>query len=205
MKNLVFPTYEDLDEEALKDWEDNLQNTSFNMMRILIKHTDKKVAKLQSEIEILEKEIDEIPQKDLVDKNYEILNKILEDYQIYLHDKKLRKVKRDHLDYKLGRIDTFAQKYDNVKVSGSGNNLDTLTSEIDFSSGSSMSSLDSSISKESGSSKQIPHSSSNILVEMERLRLGTKTNRRETRLEGVGDNGEKGSEKQGVRTRSKKE
>ncbi|KAJ1096477.1 hypothetical protein NDU88_001617 [Pleurodeles waltl] len=72
------------------------------------------------DIEILEKEIDEVPQKDLIKKNYEILHKIVEDYQIYLRDKKLRKVKHDDLDYKLGRIYTLARKYDNVKVSGLG-------------------------------------------------------------------------------------
>ncbi|KAJ1097259.1 hypothetical protein NDU88_002384 [Pleurodeles waltl] len=150
-------------------------------------------------------EIDEILQKDLIKKNYEILNKIVEDYQIYLRDRKLRKVKRDDLDYKLGRIYTFARKYDNVKVSGPVTNRDTFTSDTDLSSGSSMSSIDSSTSKESGPPKQVPHSSSNVLVEMERLRLGTKTNRREIRPEGVGNDGEKGLEKQGVRTRSKKD
>ncbi|KAJ1140078.1 hypothetical protein NDU88_006439 [Pleurodeles waltl] len=56
-------------------------------------------------------------QKDLIKKNYEIMERIVEDYQIYLRDKKLRKVKRDDLDYKLGRIYTFARKFDNVKVS----------------------------------------------------------------------------------------
>ncbi|KAJ1200546.1 hypothetical protein NDU88_004369 [Pleurodeles waltl] len=196
----------DLDDEALKDWEDNLQNASFNMMRILIKHTDKKVAKLQGDIETLEKEIDGVPQKDLINKNYEILHKIVEDYQIYLRDKKLRKVKRDDLDYKLGRIYTFARKYDNVKISGSGTNRDRFTSDTDLSSGGSMSSLDSSTLQDSESSKQVPHSSANsFLVEMERLRLGTKINRREIRPEGVGNNGEKSLEKQGVRTRSKKD
>ncbi|KAJ1217750.1 hypothetical protein NDU88_005340 [Pleurodeles waltl] len=206
LRILIFPTYEDLDDEALKDWEDNLQNASFNMMRILIKHIDKKVAKLQDDIETLEREIDGVSQKDLINKNYEILHKIVEDYQIYLRDKKLRKVKRDDLDYKLGRIYTFARKYDNVKISGSRTNSDRFTNDTDLSSGGSMSSIDSSTLQDSEPSKQVPHSSANsFLVEMERLRLGTKTNRREIRPEGVGNNGEKSLGKQGVRTRSKKD
>ncbi|KAJ1142022.1 hypothetical protein NDU88_008350 [Pleurodeles waltl] len=85
-------------------------------MCILIKHTDKKVTKLQGDIETMEREFESVPQKDLVKKNYEILDMVVEDYQIYLRDKKLGKVKRDDLDYKLGRVYTFARKYDSVKV-----------------------------------------------------------------------------------------
>lgn len=53
-------------------------------------------------------------------KNYDILNKILEDYQIYLRDKKIKKIKRDDKDYRDRRIYTFAHKYYKVKVSGEG-------------------------------------------------------------------------------------
>ncbi|KAJ1092739.1 hypothetical protein NDU88_005849 [Pleurodeles waltl] len=112
-------------------------------MRILIRHTNKKVAKLQEDIETLEREIDEIPQKDLVKKNYEILGRIVDDNQIYLRDKKLRKVKRDDLDYKLGRVYTFARKYDNVKVHEARTSRGGVSRDTDLTSGSSVSSLDS--------------------------------------------------------------
>ncbi|KAJ1210763.1 hypothetical protein NDU88_006125 [Pleurodeles waltl] len=205
LRILIFPTYEDLDDDSLKEWEDNLQNASFTMMRILIKPTFKKVSKLQADIDKMEKEIDNVPQKDLIKKNYEILDRVGEDYQIYLRDKKLRKVKWDDLDYKLGRVYTVARKYDNVKVQdqvkrGGGDLCDT-----DLSNGGSASSLDSITPKDSGLSKHILHSASNFLVKMERLRLGTKINRREQRSEGVGNNGDRGPEKQGLRTRSKKD
>ncbi|KAJ1163189.1 hypothetical protein NDU88_003652 [Pleurodeles waltl] len=70
-------------------------------MRILIRHTDKKVTKLLGDIETLETEIGEVTRKDLVKKNYEILDKVNDDCQMYLRDKKQQKVKRDDLDYKL--------------------------------------------------------------------------------------------------------
>ncbi|KAJ1177241.1 hypothetical protein NDU88_002502 [Pleurodeles waltl] len=148
------------------------------MMRILIRHTDKKVAKLQSDIETLEREIDDITQKDLVKKNYEILDKIIDDYQMYLRDKKIRKVKRDDLDYKLGRIYTFARKYDNVKIVAPSTTRGRDTDDTDISSGSSTSSVDSRTSK----TIQLLHdtSKSNFLVEMEWLRQGTKMTRKDT-------------------------
>ncbi|KAJ1140578.1 hypothetical protein NDU88_006927 [Pleurodeles waltl] len=120
-------------------------------------------------------------------------------------DKKQRKVKRDDLDYKLGRIYTFARKYDNVKTFEPLTTRGRDLGDSDLSSGSSVSSLDSSTSKDSGPSKQNSRGASNFLVEMERLRLGTKVIRKETRLEGVGNDGDKGTGKSGVRTRSKKD
>ncbi|KAJ1213930.1 hypothetical protein NDU88_001559 [Pleurodeles waltl] len=119
-------------------------------MRIVIRHTDKKVARLQGDIEVLEREIDDVTQKDLVKKNYEILDKIIDDYQMYLRDKKQRKVKLDDLDYKLGRVYTFARKYDNVKLPESSTIRGRDTDDTDMSSGGSASSIGSCTSKESG-------------------------------------------------------
>ncbi|KAJ1161708.1 hypothetical protein NDU88_002189 [Pleurodeles waltl] len=173
------------------------------MMRILIRHTDKKVAKLQSDIETLEREINDITQKDLVNKNYEILEKIIDDYQMYLRDKKLRKVKRDNLDYKLGRIYTFDRKYDNVKTTEPLTSRGRNIGDTDISSGSSTSSIDSRTSTVAQSTHDT--SKSNFLVEMERLRQGTKTTRKDIRPEGVGNNGNRDTGISGVRTRSKKD
>ncbi|KAJ1218791.1 hypothetical protein NDU88_006363 [Pleurodeles waltl] len=69
------------------------------MMRILIKHADKKVGKLQAEIERMEKDIETMTPKDAINKNYEILDKDMEEHQVYTCDKKLRKIKRDYMDY----------------------------------------------------------------------------------------------------------
>ncbi|KAJ1174382.1 hypothetical protein NDU88_006204 [Pleurodeles waltl] len=177
------------------------------MMRILIRHTDKKVTRLQGDIEVLEQETDDVTQKDLVKKNYEILDKIIEDYQMYLRDKKLWKVKCDDLDYKLGRIYTSARNYDNVKLPESSTTRGRDTDDTDVSSGGSISSIDSCASKESDSSIQISHDTfkSNFFVEMERLRQGTKMIRKDIRPEVVGNNGNKDIGKAGVRTRSKKD
>ncbi|KAJ1117675.1 hypothetical protein NDU88_005872 [Pleurodeles waltl] len=87
---------------------------------MLIKHADKKVAKLQVVIEKMEKYIEAVTLKEVINKNYEVLDKVMDEYQLYLHDKKLRKIKRDDMDYKEGRIYTFARKYDNVKITNLG-------------------------------------------------------------------------------------
>ncbi|KAJ1204176.1 hypothetical protein NDU88_007957 [Pleurodeles waltl] len=86
------------------------------MMRILIKHSEKKTIKRQVEIDKIEKSIEHLNLKEATKKNYEIMDKVLEDYQLYLCDKKLHKIKRDDLDYKEGIIYTFARKHDNLSI-----------------------------------------------------------------------------------------
>ncbi|KAJ1121813.1 hypothetical protein NDU88_000332 [Pleurodeles waltl] len=68
------------------------------MMRILINHADQKVGKLQAEIEKMEREVEIMTLKDVIKKNYEILDKVMEEHQVYLRDKKLQKIKRDDMD-----------------------------------------------------------------------------------------------------------
>lgn len=113
---LIFPTFEDLSDELLKEWEANLEGASLTMMQILIRHAIEKGAKLLSEIEVVEKEIETCESKDLVDKNYEIPKKVIEGHQNYLKKKKLRKIKKDDKDYREGRIYTFAKKFDSITI-----------------------------------------------------------------------------------------
>lgn len=46
LRILIFPTFEDLDQDSLKNWEGNLRDASFNMMRILIRNAERKGLKL---------------------------------------------------------------------------------------------------------------------------------------------------------------
>ncbi|KAJ1194072.1 hypothetical protein NDU88_003367 [Pleurodeles waltl] len=118
-------------------------------------------------------------------------------------DKKLRKVKRDDLDYKLGRIYTFARKYDNVKTTEPLTNRGRNIGDTDIYSGSSTSSIDSRTSIVAQTTHDT--SKSTFLVKMERLSQGTKTTRTDTRPEGVGNDGNRDTGISGVRTRSKKD
>ncbi|KAJ1097719.1 hypothetical protein NDU88_002836 [Pleurodeles waltl] len=77
----------DLDEELLKDWEDNLQGASITMMKILSRHANKKVKKLQAKIDNIEKEFEASDLKEVVEKNYENVEKVIEGHQVYLHGK----------------------------------------------------------------------------------------------------------------------
>ncbi|KAJ1210303.1 hypothetical protein NDU88_005669 [Pleurodeles waltl] len=86
------------------------------MMCILIKHADQKAEKLQAEIEKMEKEVEIMTPKDVIKKTYEILDKVMEEHQVYPCDKKLQKIKQDNMDYKEWRVYTFARKYDNVRT-----------------------------------------------------------------------------------------
>lgn len=116
LRILIFPTFEDLSENLLKEWEHNLEGASRVMMEILVRHSIEKGDKLQEEIEAIEKEINEFEEKELIEKNYVILKKVMENHQIYIKDKKLRKIKRDDRDYSDGRIYTFAKKFDNLVI-----------------------------------------------------------------------------------------
>ncbi|KAJ1116874.1 hypothetical protein NDU88_005079 [Pleurodeles waltl] len=118
------------------------------MMRILIKYSEKRTTKLQAEVDKIEKDIELLNLKDVTKKNYEIMDKILEDYQLYLRDKKLRKIKRDGIDYKEGRIYTFARKYDTLRSSSTNKRICSEMMETDSASSSSMCSLDSSRANE---------------------------------------------------------
>lgn len=116
LRILIFPTFEDLSVNLLNEWEGNLENASQIMMQILIRHAREKGEKLQGEIEETEKEINAMEQKDLIEKNFVILKKVMDDYQLYLKNKKLTKIRRDDKDYRDGRVYTFARKYDNVQT-----------------------------------------------------------------------------------------
>ncbi|KAJ1175289.1 hypothetical protein NDU88_000577 [Pleurodeles waltl] len=85
-------------------------------MDILIRDAKDKRDKLMQEITLLEKEIDDIDCTDNKAKNYNILKDVLHKHQLYIKDKKLRKLKRDDNDYKNGRVFTFARKYDILRT-----------------------------------------------------------------------------------------
>ncbi|KAJ1208280.1 hypothetical protein NDU88_003666 [Pleurodeles waltl] len=142
------------------------------MMRILIKHSEEKTSKLQVEVDKLEKSIDDMNLKDAIKRNYEILDKVMDEYQISLRDKKLCKIKRDEIDYREGRIYTFARKYNNLKTHVASKRTRIETSDTDSASLSSVGSFESTTS--SAASAPPVRNPSPFLVEMERLRLGSK-------------------------------
>ncbi|KAJ1194371.1 hypothetical protein NDU88_003660 [Pleurodeles waltl] len=176
------------------------------MMRILIKHSYQKVGKLQAEIEKMEKEVETMTPKDAIKKNYEILDKVMEEHQVYLRDKKRWKIKRDDMDYKEGRVYTFAHTHDNVRTSTLNRKTREDTMESDSASMSSVTSAESVSSNSGAPMTCTPQGSSSFSVEMERICLGTKLMQRGQRSEEVGSDGykNKASEGQGVQTRSKK-
>ncbi|KAJ1188079.1 hypothetical protein NDU88_004844 [Pleurodeles waltl] len=114
LRVIIFPSFEDLDPDLLGEWEHLISSTSFSMINILIKHSDRKRTKLLLDITSLEEEIKNLNLPEATDKNYTIMREILTGYQLYIKDKKMRKLVRDDNDYKNGRIYTFARKFDQV-------------------------------------------------------------------------------------------
>ncbi|KAJ1152082.1 hypothetical protein NDU88_004859 [Pleurodeles waltl] len=112
LRVIIFPSFEDLDPDLLGEWEHLISSTSFSMINILIKHSDRKRTKLLLDITSLEEEIKNLNLPEATDKNYTIMREILTGYQLYIKDKKMRKLVRDDNDYKNGRIYTFARKFD---------------------------------------------------------------------------------------------
>ncbi|KAJ1155887.1 hypothetical protein NDU88_008612 [Pleurodeles waltl] len=114
LRVIIFPSFEDLDPDLLGEWEHLISSTSFSMINILIEHADRKRNKLLQDITSLEEEIKNLNLPEATDKNYAIMREILTGYQLYIKDKKMRKLVRDDNDYTNGRIYTFARKFDQV-------------------------------------------------------------------------------------------
>ncbi|KAJ1148253.1 hypothetical protein NDU88_001090 [Pleurodeles waltl] len=112
LRVIIFPSFEDLDPDLLGEWEHLISSTSFSMINILIKHADRKRTKLLQDIASLEEEIKNLNLPEATDKNHTIMREILTGYQLYIKDKKMRKLVRDDNDYSNGRIYTFARKFD---------------------------------------------------------------------------------------------
>ncbi|KAJ1089792.1 hypothetical protein NDU88_002936 [Pleurodeles waltl] len=127
LRVIIFPSFEDLDPDLLGEWEHLISSTSFSMINILIKHADRKRTKLLQDITSLEEEIKTLNLPDVTDKNYIIMREILTGYQLYIKDKKLRKLVRDDNDYSNGRIYTFARRFDQVNKDSYNRPTDSKT------------------------------------------------------------------------------
>ncbi|KAJ1207412.1 hypothetical protein NDU88_002803 [Pleurodeles waltl] len=92
LRILIFPNFEDLEVDLLQEWEEGLHEASYKVMNILVTNSERKVKKLREEINRLEKELKELNLMEATQKNYEILKKELSCYQLYLKDKKLKKI-----------------------------------------------------------------------------------------------------------------
>lgn len=191
LRILIFPTFEDLEEELLKEWEGNLLNSSTTMMKILIRHAEKKAAHLLTETDKIEKEIEASPLKEVIKKNHDILMKVIEDYQVYQRDKKAKKIKRDETDYQEGRVYTFAKKYDNIKVLETTKRGREETSDSMSISSNSFTSTESLPTGDGNSNTVQPQAQNYFLLEMERLRLSNKQPRRDPKQGGEAGGGPK--------------
>lgn len=205
LRILIFPIFEDLDDELLKEWKGNLSNSSVTMMRILIRHSEKKAASLMMEIEKLENEIEESPLKEVI-KNYEVLEKIIEEYQIYQRDKKSRKIKRDENDYREGRVYTFAKNYDTIRNTETPKRGREQTSDSGSVSDNAMTSMESILTPSNSSNPTQPQVQNSFLLEMERLRLNSKQPKKDQKQGGEvrGGPGKKGVPGLTVKLRSAK-
>ncbi|XP_069077648.1 dynein axonemal heavy chain 11-like [Pleurodeles waltl] len=96
------------DVDLLRRWEEELKSNSMKLMDILIENAERKVSKLQADIEILENEIMELNLKEATEKNFVILNDVILRFQDEIKQRKARKFKRDEMDYANDIHDTVA-------------------------------------------------------------------------------------------------
>ncbi|KAJ1193845.1 hypothetical protein NDU88_003141 [Pleurodeles waltl] len=171
LRILIFPNFEDLEVDLLQEWEEGLHEASYKMLNILVTNLERKVKRLREEINRLEKEIKELNLMEATQKNYEILKKELSCYQLYLKDKKQKKINRDDNDYAKGRIFTFARRYDDVFVNKDSVQNDRNRNTSTCSSSISLSSCDSDPGE--GTSNTF-NTNSSFLCEVQRFRLGNK-------------------------------
>ncbi|KAJ1143385.1 hypothetical protein NDU88_009694 [Pleurodeles waltl] len=184
LRVIIFPSFEDLDPDLLGEWEHLISSTSFSMINILIKHLDRKRTKLLLDITSLEEEIKNLNLPEATDKNYTIMREILTGYQLYIKDKKMRKLVRDDNDYKNGRIYTFARKFDQVNKESNTRPTNIYTpAEAITGSLSDISNISSDCSdppREGSSTNMTPHNttqqSNSFLEELGRYRKGLRQN-----------------------------
>ncbi|KAJ1093107.1 hypothetical protein NDU88_006216 [Pleurodeles waltl] len=87
------------------------------MIRQLIDIAQEEYEKYRNEVDTLNKQIEEAKWGDISMKNYDILNKIIDQYEEDIIQRQNRKFRRDLTDYHLSRVYTFGKKYDNIKTS----------------------------------------------------------------------------------------
>ncbi|KAJ1170548.1 hypothetical protein NDU88_002423 [Pleurodeles waltl] len=212
LRVILFPSFDDLSPDLLKEWEQLLITSSYGMMDILIRDAKNKREKLLQDIAQLEKEINDIDSPDTKTRNFNILKDVLQKHQLYIKDKKVRKLRRDDNDYKKGRVFTFARKFDNSKldidrespITDKNPPLSNLTT-----SDTDISSISSGTSEDTREKISLPSTSyrSPFLLELERFRRGQKQlQRREeatTRpLDGGSTSANPNRRQEGVATRS---
>ncbi|KAJ1105813.1 hypothetical protein NDU88_003217 [Pleurodeles waltl] len=184
LRVILFPSFGDLNPALLQEWEQLLINSSLGIMDILIRDAKDKRECLLTDIKTLEKEIQDTNLPEAIDKNYHILNNVLQKHQEYIKEKKLHKLRRDGNDYAKGRVFTYARKFDNLNSDRQDNRATAIgpagmpnatTSDTDLSSCSSFTSEDTN----SLPPQQVTTSSnkSTFLLEMERFRRGQKHNK----------------------------
>ncbi|KAJ1188072.1 hypothetical protein NDU88_004837 [Pleurodeles waltl] len=184
LRVIIFPSFEDLDPDLLGEWEHLISSISFGMINILIKHADRKRNKLLLDIASLEEEIKNLNLTEATNKNYAILKDILNGYQLYVKDKKMRKLIRDENDYSSGRIYTFARKFDQVnrettnkvaRINTPGESIsDSLSDVSNLSSDSTGLSLDRSF--DNTTRPNASHQPNAFLEELGRYRKGIRQN-----------------------------
>lgn len=178
LRIVIFPTFDDLEDDQLKEWEDNLYSASFCMMNILIKNTERKVDKLKKQIVELEKEISEMKLPELTEQNYNILKDVISKHQTQIKERKLSKIRRDESDYNSGRIFTFSKNFNEVnKFKQSHLSEDRANLSLVHYSSSDLSSVDESGPK--------PTECSSFSEEIQRMKLGNRKNI--TKQGGVGE------------------
>ncbi|KAJ1149400.1 hypothetical protein NDU88_002210, partial [Pleurodeles waltl] len=178
---ILFPSFEDLSPELLKEWEQLLIRSSYGMMDILVRDAIIKRNKLLKDIYMLEKAIQETNLTEVIEKNYMILRDVLQKHQQYIKERKLRKLRKDANNYRSGNVFTYIRKYDNIKIDKQADTnqiphdeLASIASTRD----SELSSISSRTSDDLNSSNRqlsnVVTNKSPFLVELERCPKGQK-------------------------------
>ncbi|KAJ1132229.1 hypothetical protein NDU88_010556 [Pleurodeles waltl] len=117
LRILIFPPIDTTSSEHLLKWEANLKLASTNMIKQLIEISQDEYEKHRTEVDKLTQNIEEANWGEIINKNYAILNNIIDRYEEDIIQRKKRKFIRDLHDYQQGRVYTFHKNYDNIKDS----------------------------------------------------------------------------------------
>ncbi|KAJ1191514.1 hypothetical protein NDU88_000830 [Pleurodeles waltl] len=116
LQNVLLPTYEDMDDDLVKEWCENTEECSARVMKTLTKHAKRKMKQRSAKVELINKELEKYKEYMAVKELLTKMEKNLQEYDEEIMERKARKFTRGRLDDQYSCISSFAKKFDSLRT-----------------------------------------------------------------------------------------
>ncbi|KAJ1115181.1 hypothetical protein NDU88_003407 [Pleurodeles waltl] len=116
LRILILSTLGDMDPDLLEEWRTQTADCSTKLMGTLITQAKRRMDEQIIKIEQLTKDLEKIANQQEVSNQLVKMEEQIKNKEEEIKLRKAHKFNRDKLDYKHGRIYTFARKYDSVRT-----------------------------------------------------------------------------------------